>query len=216
MKLRGDFMGLFNLFKKNNVVPKAEEKTVQKTSSNTFFNPAVESHQPTKPWVDRYYMSGYDVGEVKGYTDLMEKPSCDEEGTEAPLKWERYGDFVIITGVTDKNAQSVEIPDAINGYTVIGIERMALLYCNIQTITIPDTITYIGGMAVGFTSKSPFSDEEERQIRAMKPFAENWPTSPFMNKNFYLHINPKTVIIGAKNSIAEKYAASHYLPFSVR
>ena len=93
---------------------------------------------------------------------------------------------------------------------------MALLYCNIQTITIPDTITYIGGMAVGFTSKSPFSDEEERQIRAMQPFAENWPTSPFMNKDFYLHINPKTVIIGAKNSIAEKYAASHYIPFSVR
>ena len=209
-------MGLFNLFKKEKAATNAEEKTIQKSNSNIFSNPAVESHRPTKPWVDRYYMSGYDVGEVKGYTDLMEKPRCDEEGTTALLKWNRYGDIVIITGITDKNAQSVEIPKSINNYNVVGIDRMAFLYCNIQTLTIPETITYIGGMAVGFTSKSSFSDEENRQIREMHPFAENWPTSPFMNKDFYLHIHPKTVIIGTENTTAEKYAVSHQLPFSAR
>ena len=205
-------MGLLKLIKKE----KHRHQGEKKSNSDVFSNPAVEIHQPTKPWVDRYYMSGYDVGEVKGYTNLTEKPRCDEEGIDVLLKWARYGDFVIITGITDKNAQSVDIPEVINGYTVIGIERMAFIYCNIQTITIPDTVTYIGGMAVGFTSKSPFSDEEERQIRAMHPFAENWPTSPLMNKDFYLHINPKPVIIGAENTTAEKYAVSHQLPFSAR
>lgn len=183
----------------------------------TFFsNPAVENQQPTKPWVDRYYMSGYDVGEVKGYTDLMEKPRCDEEGTDALLKWQRYGEIVIITGITDKNACSVEIPQTINDYKVVGIERMAFIHCNIQTITIPNMVTYIGGMSVGFTSESPFSDDEEREIRSKHPFAENRPTSPFMNKDFYLHINPKTVIIGAKNTIAEEYAVLHHLPFTAK
>ena len=209
-------MGLFNLFKKKNIVPKVEEKTIQKSDSNIFSNPTVENQQPTKPWVDRYYMSGYDVGEVKGYTNLMEKPRCDEEGTDALLKWERYGEIVIITGITDKNACSVEIPQTINDYKVVGIERMAFIHCNIQTITIPNMVTYIGGMSVGFTSESPFSDDEEREIRSKHPFAENWPTSPFMNKDFYLHINPKTVIIGAKNTIAEEYAVLHRLPFKAK
>ena len=90
-------MGLFNLFKKKNIAPKAEEKPIQQFNSNTFYNPAVASHQPAKPWVDRYYMSGYDVGEVKGYTDLMEKPRREEEGTYALLKCARYGNIVIIT-----------------------------------------------------------------------------------------------------------------------
>lgn len=207
-------MGIFGLFKKKSIATNEEETPNRKT--NTFSNPAVERHQPTKPWVDRYYMSDYDVGEIKGYTDLIEKPGCDEEGINPPLKWARYGDNVIITGITDKNVSSIEIPQAINYYNVVGIERMAFIHCNIMTIAIPDTVTYIGGMAIGFTSKSPFSDEEECQIRAMHPFAENWPTSPFMNKDFYLHINPKTVIIGSENTIAEKYAVSHHLPFSAK
>ena len=37
-----------------------------------------------------------------------------------------------------------------------------------------------------------------------------------MNKNFYLHINPKTVIIGAKNTTAEEYAVLHHLPFKAK
>ena len=107
-------MGMFNSFEKKNIVPKAEENTIQNSDSNIFSDLAVENHKPMKPWVDRYYMSGFDVGEVKGYTDLIEKPRCDEEGTAALLKWARYGDFIIITGITDKNAQSVEIPQTIN------------------------------------------------------------------------------------------------------
>lgn len=205
------------MFKKKAANPQAMQKQQADTMVNATTIKPTENKEPpvdNRPWVDKYYMPGYDVGEVKGYTDLIEKPRCDEEGTAALLKWERYGDIVIITGITDRNEQSVKIPLTINDYNVVGIERRAFIHCNIHTITIPDTITYIGGMAVGFTSKSPFSDDEERKIRAIHPFAENWPTSPFMNKEFFLHINPKTVIIGTENTIAEKYAVLHHLPFS--
>ena len=58
--------------------------------------------------------------------------------------------------------------------------------------------------------------EEEREIRAKHPFAENWPTSSFMYKEFFLHSKPKTNIIGIINTAAEKYAISHHLPFSTR
>lgn len=60
---------------------KRKEKTIQKSNSNISSNPAVESHRPTKPWVDRYYMSGYDVGEVKG------EPFHTLSYADDPLSW---------------------------------------------------------------------------------------------------------------------------------
>lgn len=209
-------MGLFDLFKKKKVNTHPAQKQNEGNNiplNNT--NPTVkeESH-PAKPWLDRYYMSGYDVGQIEGYTDLSNQPRCDEEGTENTLKWERYGTNIIITGLTNRGAQSIEIPQTINGYTVAGIARMAFLDCQIRTIVIPSSVEYIGGMAAGFVSRSVFSDDEEREIRTMKPFAHNWPTSTFMNKEYFLHIDPKTIIIGSQNTIAEKYAISHHLPFS--
>ena len=123
-------MGMFDIFKKKAKVPRAEGK---KSDSNVFENPAVEQHQAARPWVDRHYMSGYDVGGIKGYTDLMEKPRCDEVGKDALFKWVRYGQIVIITNLLDKNAAIVVIPRSINGYPVVGIERLAFLSCNIQS-----------------------------------------------------------------------------------
>ncbi len=166
-----------------------------------------------RPWVDKHYMPGYDVGEIIGYTDLPDKPPCDEEGTQGILKWNRYGDIIVITDLTTKRIGTVNIPKTINGYTVAGIGRMAFLHCRIRSIIIPETVEYIGGMAIGFTCESPFTDDEERKMREQKPFAENWPTSPFMYKEFFVHSKPKTTIIGTINTTAEKYATVHHLPF---
>lgn len=117
---------------------------------------------------------------------LPEKPQCDEEGTFDILKWRRYGNIIIISGLTIKEIETVSIPQTINGYTVTGIERMAFLHCKIQSIIISETVKYIGVMAIGFTSKSPFSVDEEREIKALDPFAENWPTSILINKDYFL------------------------------
>lgn len=185
-------MGLFDVFKK-------------KTA------PSVDN----RPWVDKYSMSGYDVGEIKGYTDLPDEPRCDEEGTQGALKWSRYGDIIIITGLTNKEIKTVNIPQTINGYIVAGIKRMAFMDCEIQFIIIPETVEYIGGMAVGFISKSVFSDDQERAIWKQKPFAENRPTSTLMdNKVYFLRRKPETTIASKTNTVAEKYAISHRLTFA--
>lgn len=194
-------MGIFGFLKK---------KKVQIRDITT-----TDNIQPDKTWLDRSYMSGYDVGQIEGYTDLSDEPKSDEGGIENLLKWERYQNQIIVTGIREKKLHSIEIPETINGYVVRGIKRMAFMDCQIQSITIPDSVEYIGGMAVGFVSQCVFNDDGEREVRAMHPFVENQPTSTFMNKEFFLHSIPKTKIIGGRNAIAEKYALTHHLPYSV-
>lgn len=214
-------MGLFDIFKKKTTIfPNIQKQERENTVANApVIKTTEEKKEPfvdNRPWVDKYYMRGYDVGEIKGYTDLPEKPSCDEEGIQDVLKWSRYGNIIIITGLSNKEMNTVNIPQTINGYTVAGIERMAFLNYKIQSIIIPETVEYIGGMAVGFVSRSAFSDDEEREIREQKPFAENWPTSPFMNKEFFVHSKPKTRIFCKGGTKAAYYSISHKLPTAIQ
>ena len=195
-------MGLFDFFKK---------KTKKLSTSNL----TKQDEQPAdnRAWLEKYYMPGYDVGEIKGYTDLPERPRCDEEGIHDILEWCRYRNIIIITGLTVKEIDNLTIPQTIQEYTVAGIDRMAFLHCKINTVVIPDTVQFIGGMAIGFTSVSAYSDEEERKIRAQKPFAESWPRSTLVDKSYFLHTETKTTIMGKCNTIAEKYSAVHHLQF---
>lgn len=172
-----------------------------------------EMSLPNRSWLTTYYMAGYDVGELKGFTDLPDKPRCDEEGTQGALKWKRYGSAVTVAGLADKTVETIDIPATINGHVVAGVERMAFLHCSVQSIRIPETVLYIGGMAVGFTSRSAFSDEQERELRAQSPFAENLPTSVFMSKEYFFHIDPKPKVIGKAGTAAERYAKRHRLLF---
>lgn len=218
MKLIGDFMGLFNIFMKK-ATTQREQKQQNATVKSTVVKTTAEKEKApvdNRTWLDKYYMRGYDVGEIKGYTDLPERPRCDEEGTQDILQWSRYGNIIIITGLTIQEIENVSIPQTINGYTVAGIERMAFLHCKIRSIIIPENVGYIGGMAIGFTSKSPFSDDEEREIRALNPFAENWPTSPFMDKVFFVHQTPKTRIFCKGGTKAAYYSVMHKLPTAIQ
>ena len=172
-------------------------------------------------WIEDSEWGYYGVGEIKGYTDLQKRPSPDEAGFDYILRWERYQDIIIITGfkfdmvwaIGNSIIRSPIIPKTIKGYKVAGIKQMAFINCNVHSITIPDSIEYIGGMAVGFNRKSVFSKEEEDYYRSMNPYTENYPHSVFENKEFFLYNTPKTIIIGSPNSIAKKYASEHGLPF---
>ena len=87
--------------------------------------------------------------------------------TNYNFSYEIVNDTITITGVTDKNISELYIPDEIASYPVVRIkayafekcsnlkkvefgsnvttiEARAFQFCNIETITIPNTITYIG------------------------------------------------------------------------
>lgn len=163
-------------------------------------------------WRKQHYLSKYDVGNMKTY--LTEQyPQADESSESDGFRWKRYGQDVVLIAYTQSEA-IVCIPKTIKGYAVKGISETAFLNKQITDIYIPHTIEYIGAVAIGFVSETPYTEEEEKCIAQKQPFAHNCPTNTLQDLVFYLHSTPKTVVHGNIGSVAEEYARIHNLPFS--
>ncbi len=165
-------------------------------------------------WRNNLYLSKYDCGSMQDYTTLSDCPSADEKGIFGRFHWSRYGNNILITGVQQDSVGAViDIPSAINGYPVKGIADKAFMNRMVFDIYIPDSVAYIGALAIGFIAFPVYNDNDEERIKKEKPFAHNRPTSTLQDFTYYLHQSPKTQIHGTKNSTAEKYANKHQLLF---
>ena len=72
---------------------------------------------------------------------------AEEEKTYDGFSYVEYGDGIIITGYTGDKTELV-IPGAIDGKKVVGIEDNAFWGCsNLMSMTIPDSVTWIGERA---------------------------------------------------------------------
>ena len=65
-----------------------------------------------------------------------------EEGKIGPLQYRKYDTFVVISGC-DPEAETVEIPEQIDGVPVMGIGEDAFYGCNLTSVTIPDSVLTI-------------------------------------------------------------------------
>lgn len=73
------------------------------------------------------------------------------EGSIGAVKYFKYSDHITICGC-DMSATSLEIPGTIDGMTVTAIEPYAFSGVGLTSVTIPDTVTYIGTWAFGMCS----------------------------------------------------------------
>jgi len=167
----------------------------------------------TSSWRSNSYLSKYDCGAMQDYTTVPNHPLADEKGMTEEVSWERFGNNVLIIGICGATSTILHIPNAINGYPVKGIRERAFMNCSFSDVYIPDSVEYIGALAIGFFSYSIYSDDEEKKVKSQNPFAHNWPTSTLMDFTYYLHQSPKTKIHGIKSSVAEEYANKHQLLF---
>ncbi len=76
------------------------------------------------------------------------------EGTYENLKYEKYADYVEISGVTDKKITEAVIPAEIDGFPVTNIGYNAFAYCsNLTSVVIPDSVIGIKSGAFRFCSE---------------------------------------------------------------
>lgn len=73
-------------------------------------------------------------------------------GTLGAINYAKYTDHIEITGCAD-GTTSLEIPDTIDGLPVTAIQMYAFQLCSLKTLTLPDSITRIGGYAFGMSSE---------------------------------------------------------------
>ena len=70
------------------------------------------------------------------------------EGTYENLTYEKYADYVEISGVTDKEITEAVIPAEIDGLPVTSIGGHAFYWCSgLTSVTIPESVTSIGDYA---------------------------------------------------------------------
>jgi len=165
-------------------------------------------------WVFDSYMNHTHVGSIDGYTNLAEHPLPTETGFYQSFSWKRYDKIILITALSSNQYETISIPEKINGYRVAGIDAMAFTEnSSLKLVQIPSTIEYIGGMAIGFEGRTIFCLEQEIQAEIDGPFTRNFPTSTFMDLEYFFHHKPLVTIVAPQGSIAEEYALWHRLPF---
>lgn len=73
-------------------------------------------------------------------------------GTLGAINYAKYNDHIEITGCAN-GTTSLEIPDTIDGLPVTAIQMYAFQLCSLTSISLPDSITKIGGYSFGMSSE---------------------------------------------------------------
>lgn len=86
-----------------------------------------------------------ELGEQSKEEDA-EMPDLDvahKKVTEGDFTFNVYSDFAFLTDFSNLEAEEVEIPAAINGVPVVGVDGTPFGYCrNLKSITLPDSMQY--------------------------------------------------------------------------